>query len=157
MSLQDYELKLSAKAKIHPMFNICNLKKHHESIFHIAESESNIIENIEEYQVESIEEKKQTKQDIQYLVKWIRYSKTTWKSRKNLINTKNILCTWEIKKIYNLRRWSNQTIEIESNRYHNKQFQEDNKDKDMKDKEQNDHRLMYIKSYQQQKGSRKEE
>lgn len=74
ISLQNYKLDLSIQMKIHLIFNICNLKPHHGPVPDIIsrESLSCIIEDIEKWKVEAIQDEQQG----QYLVKWKGYPET---------------------------------------------------------------------------------
>lgn len=57
---QDYELQLPETICIHPIINICNLKKHNRSISN-HESPPDIIDEQEEYEVKEIRKEKKDK------------------------------------------------------------------------------------------------
>lgn len=92
-SPQNYELDLSFQMKIHPVFNIYNLKLYHGSISDSIskESLSHIIKDIEEWKIEDILDKRQK----EYLMRWKEYPEATWKNKANLKNVLRIVQKWE--------------------------------------------------------------
>lgn len=94
VSPQNYKFNLSSQTKIHPVFNICNLKLHYEPISDILSGEESlpdIVEDIEEWEVEDII----GEQWEQYLVRWKGYPDAIWENKANLKNAPDIVKKWK--------------------------------------------------------------
>lgn len=95
-----YKLDLPASLRIHPVFHISMLKEYKESEdFNRATPPPPIIlpDESEEYEVESILDKRTLKGKTQYLVKWLGYPlhDATWEPLSNLGNAKEKLKEFE--------------------------------------------------------------
>lgn len=89
----NYELELPLQTKIHPVFNVYNLKPHYGPIPDTLSREplSDIIDDVEEWEVEFIEEERRE----EYLVQWKEYPETIWENKAHLKNAPDIVKEWK--------------------------------------------------------------
>jgi transposase InsO family protein len=99
-----YKLKLPPSWKIHPVFHVSLLRPanideelHPRIVDDTLRPPPDIIEQEEEYEVESILEHRGGKRRREYLVKWFGYpmSETTWETKKNLRHAQDIVLNYE--------------------------------------------------------------
>ena len=95
-----YKLNLPLSLKIHPVFHISLLKSYNvtDEFERILSSSAIITSDYEEeYEVESILDKRIIHKKPQYLVKWTGYPlyNTTWKSLENLNNAFDLVQAFE--------------------------------------------------------------
>ena len=92
-----YKLQLPRQWKIHPIFHATLLSPYKEMAIHgpsFSMPPPNLINEEEEYEVETIVQRKRVKGgSLQYLVKWVGYltSENSWQSEEHLENAKEIL------------------------------------------------------------------
>ena len=77
-----YKLRLPNFMKIHSIFNTDRLKSYYENVFTEQETYLEIIKEIEKWEIEKIQKKKEDK----FLIKWKGFVKSTWEPRQNLIH-----------------------------------------------------------------------
>ena len=95
-----YKLDLPASLKIHPVFHVSLLKpyKEFEEFLRATPPPPVILsDNSEEYEVETILDKRTLRNRVQYLVKWVGYPlhDATWEPLENLINCQEKLREFE--------------------------------------------------------------
>lgn len=93
--LQDVELILSQKTKIHSIVNVCNIKQYHGSSPTIIE-QSDLESDMKEYKVETITDEKDERKIFR--VKWKKFYRQTWESKENLTNCQDIINEWKKRK-----------------------------------------------------------
>jgi hypothetical protein len=91
-----YVLNLPKTWKIHSTFHASELSSYQETEVHgpnFHEPPPDVIDNEEEFEIESILSHKKTQGYYQYLISWLGYpsSENTWLPEKALINAKEIL------------------------------------------------------------------
>ena len=94
-----YKLELPPQTRIHPVFN-SDVFKRTATNFFLGQrlqnkSPPDIIEGQEEYEVETILDKKVKRNGIQYRVKWKGYEKTTWEPTSNLRQARDAVKDFE--------------------------------------------------------------
>lgn len=90
---QDYEIILPSQVRIHPVINVCNLKKHlggqpeHQDTPELNKDQ-------QEYEVEEITGERK-KNGRQYRMKWKGYATQTWEPEENLKGAPEIVKKWK--------------------------------------------------------------
>ncbi|CAG8779884.1 6623_t:CDS:2, partial [Dentiscutata erythropus] len=102
ISTTAYRLRLSSNLKIHSVFHVSMLKPYKENLTDFNCNLSPLPEiipetNKEEYEVETILDKKLMRRKPFYLVKWKGYPlhDATWEPKKNLINAADMVTNFE--------------------------------------------------------------
>ena len=91
-----YALNLPDTWKVHPTFHATELTSYHENPIYgknFLEPPLDIIEDSEEYEVESILADKMSQGEHMYLIAWKGYSSAhnSWEPKRNLLNASEVL------------------------------------------------------------------
>jgi deoxyuridine 5'-triphosphate nucleotidohydrolase len=99
-----YVLDLPESMKVHPVFHISRLKRHHERPAEMRGEEDEqtppppiIIDGQEEYEVERIMAKRKFQDQVQYLVKWAGYpiEEAMWLTKEEMRNASEVVKEFE--------------------------------------------------------------
>lgn len=96
-----YELNLSNFLKIHSVISVIHLEQYKKNsfdkkFFEIRDSNSIIVNEQKQYVVKKIVKFEIKVKELNYVVKWKKYEKTTWKSKVKLIkNVSKMICHFQ--------------------------------------------------------------